>query len=1054
MIDPDQSTASLLADSIGNLTLNDTSSHSIGDNTLDFGNQSQRSFVDSDEDGDEDDLSSELSKINNLIDEIKSQIFQIEEKRHSNDVVTSNESENSGDGDVSLVVPTQQDLELMRLEEKIERVSRKIGNMEEGLISLEKKEKEDNDGSDDDEEGDSPYQNKTSERRNSLTSLSSLTSFDEDFAPLQKSSSQSKSLRKSFNEVLESWNWIQKESLNLKQELADDKYLKVFNSTCEKAKVMIGSLEKGLGACLDFIWHFHHFRAENVLKRGEDSTSNEEMSLKYQELKKLRQTFETKQSYYLPACEQIFGVLERGVRDRVTSNGMILRKLGELKGDWKDLKERISRMERDFRGVEKVLRGGVDGDQNGRSNDQNGNGYLSQNSTPIKSSRPGLRPKHSGRNLTSNSATSGSGSSAPVSPASTSSNLNSPPPKPPKSLRRTSMVSDQSPPIVSNSSNHHNSNASPSIIRTLRSKISNSNFSPGSSLPSGGGGGIFGRQHARSASTSTYQQQLAPENQRGLGSSNLRGSSVTNRPAWNNSIKVERDKDGLIDRDRDRYTSAGPDNSFESIGSNSSSNSYGNRRPSFAESTGGSGRSTPNAFGPSSYRGTGNNASMLGAERPGITMNNSRIVSSSRSKTPQPQPTWINSRAGSEPPLPNLPSQPKERVGSARPSSRNINHTRNTSVNVNRPASATGHYAEPGSGTGSRPVSSIGNYYHPPQSTHEAPNETGKSPWKRDSMIPRLAFPSNNSSDQQPPRPGSSLSQTSNSQIMTGPPPSRYSGASRLSMQTPEPMIAARVGRMNMYAKPSGKTSSKPPVSSSSRSNTTTLSNGTSPLIIRKNNATGRTTPLSAAALANIPNAGPPSIGGSGSVGTGGGGSGSSVANFRAQRAAASNPNYGGGGRPGAITPNYSDGGNSSIGGYSNSTWNQNGNYRGSAGIGGGGLDLYRANPNDTLDVEVARIVNEQGARCERIDLPLPRGQKLELGPGKSAQARYEIAGKKVACRMLELVSLEVVGHGRGEFGLTLSLSLCSIDLQGQLDLKLVSTLERSVSELVADIKI
>lgn len=66
-------------------------------------------------------------------------------------------------------------------------------------------------------------------------------------------------------------------------------------------------------------------------------------------------------------------------------------------------------------------------------------------------------------------------------------------------------------------------------------------------------------------------------------------------------------------------------------------------------------------------------------------------------------------------------------------------------------------------------------------------------------------------------------------------------------------------------------------------------------------------------------------------------------------------------------------------------------------------IEQYRANPNDALDVEVAAICNGLGVALERIDAPLPRGVRLEEGPGKDNRAQYEIGGLSVMCRLLEL---------------------------------------------------
>lgn len=278
-----------------------------------------------------------------------------------------------------------------------------------------------------------------------------------------------------------------------------------------------------------------------------------------------------------------------------------------------------------------------------------------------------------------------------------------------------------------------------------------------------------------------------------------------------------------------------------------------------------------------------------------------------------------------------------------------------------------------------RPASSAGQYYRPPSAYGNVGDAKSR---KRDSMIPRLAVRSSESGGT-PSRPGSALSQASNST------PMRYTGASRLSMQTPEPAIVARAQRLSMYARaPStgmaGLGAGSTPVKRASKPPPTRRSAAVT---------SGRATPLSAAALASLPSAEP-----------GASLKRSSVSNLRSLN-------------HGRTTPTFSD--NGSVGGMSTGTWYGPGRgVRGVSGAGSrigsgsvagssygatGAIEPYRANPNDALDVEVAAICNGLGVALERIDPPLPRGVRLEEGPGKDNRARYEIGGRTMACRLLEL---------------------------------------------------
>ncbi|CDW96843.1 hypothetical protein [Sporisorium scitamineum] len=277
----------------------------------------------------------------------------------------------------------------------------------------------------------------------------------------------------------------------------------------------------------------------------------------------------------------------------------------------------------------------------------------------------------------------------------------------------------------------------------------------------------------------------------------------------------------------------------------------------------------------------------------------------------------------------------------------------------------------------SRPASSAGQYYRPPSAQGNVGDAKSR---KQDSMIPRLAVRSSDA-NHTPSRPGSAMSQASSST------PMQYMGASRLSMQTPEPAIVARAQRLSMYA--------RAPSTGVAGAGVTPSKRASKPPPTRRNPvlSSGRATPLSAAALASLPAAEPGS-----SLKR------SSISNLRSLNS-------------GRTTPTFSD--NGSVGGMSTGTWYGPG--RGARGVSGAGsrigsgsvagssygatgaIEQYRANPNDALDVEVAAICNGLGVALERIDAPLPRGVRLEEGAGKDNRAQYEIGGRKMACRLLEL---------------------------------------------------
>ncbi|UZJ56019.1 hypothetical protein CBS101457_005339 [Exobasidium rhododendri] len=269
----------------------------------------------------------------------------------------------------------------------------------------------------------------------------------------------------------------------------------------------------------------------------------------------------------------------------------------------------------------------------------------------------------------------------------------------------------------------------------------------------------------------------------------------------------------------------------------------------------------------------------------------------------------------------------------------------------------------------------------------------------------------------------------------------------RLSMQTPEPTIAARVQRMRLFAPKSlipsssatpsaSKRSSRPPpakynasvfngsgsvkggasyAGSSSAASAASTSPVSSRLLalpsstqhalnVKKRSsvawsANGRSIPLSAAALAQVPNAMPGVDQQQRRVSNGS--TSNSVANFRLQRAAANGGSEYGYNNGRSYTPSVMSGRNTptfSDAGGSDYTW---------SGMGEGSrrravYSTYRANPNDALDVEVAAIAQSLGVGIERVDPPLPRGVR-DMTPNSSKTVRYEVGGKTIVCKMLQL---------------------------------------------------
>ncbi|PWN97652.1 hypothetical protein FA09DRAFT_339145 [Tilletiopsis washingtonensis] len=829
------------------------------------------------------------------IDEIRRAIFVAEEQRHTGRFLPPPVADAADEAAGEAAQPSELDQALMSLDGQLGSVSGAMSSLEASIEALEAActPKLGNGNGVDGEMAAWAEGRSRRDSTGSQASLSSFASFDDAVRSRNGGASGTAALRREFVALSAEWAKVQQEAETLKRELGEDKYVSVFQNVSGQASGMMDSLDKALAVCADFITSATTLRAE----AADFEDEREERNARLADLRARRHVFEVKRGHYGPACEQVFGVLERGLRDRATSNGSVLRSFMELKSRWRALREAMSRMEKEMRRVEAQLlySGHASSDSPASSSviSVASPGASSSNSgTPT---RPRVGPKSSMRTSPGMPARRSPSAGNLVGIAASGIAA---PPKPPKSARRLSSIGPDGPHAIP--------------VRTSSAAYAQTPGSSSLTPPA---------SRLRKAPSSNTMRTQEPAGRFGA----VPPPHLADRPAWKGSSKVQ---DEVEVNERSVHVSAS--------GRTTPGSSFSPSRPH---------RLRPQQdppVPPSSYRPPGLFAPPFSA----------------RSKTPQPQPTW--SRGASEPP-PDLDFNSHARRAAPSVGDSSMEDVGNVSLDsfTSRPA---------------RPSSVAGMYYRPPSAAGTVTDERGN---KRNSLIPRLAMQSSQGATGS--RPSSAMSHASNSAFASSP-RGHYAGPSRSTMQTPEPTIAARVQRLSMFAKPSRgtpstsspatKRSSRPPPS---RYNVGTAPSVTSPLNISK--TSGRTTPLSAAALAAVPHAGLPatrSVSGA-----------SSVSNFRATRS---------GGR---ATPTFSDAGNSSVGGYS--AWNGGASR-------GGALEQYRPNPADALDVEVAYIINALGVGLERVSEPLPRGFKAEPRPGQEVQAQYSIGGAKpVMCKLLEL---------------------------------------------------
>lgn len=755
--------------------------------------------------------------------------------------------------------------------------------------------------------------------------------------------------RRQLEELNRDWTSIQAEIDNFRKELADDKYISHFHSASTQAQGLMDSLEKALKICQSFIAECH---AEPLWPpiSGQDCESDDAAEQRQERLQRLvaiKKAFVTKRNYYTPACEQTFSAFERSLRERATSHGMLLRTFSELKTRWNQLREMSSKMSKELKRIETKLCGGE------RQRSPLASTIMTPQMEPVTPSKEqALNAKVHLQALPGRSMnTASKGSPMGISPASSASSLSpSVPVKPQKSPRRITSA------------------ASPSTVNQ--------------GLPSS----------ASSSSSQLSKQSLPP-----LGLARHHRSISANLSP----------ESALLLRARERFLSVrgGEGHNVSDVALQTASPLATVASSLRSEQiTAPPSRRTPHSLAskpPSSFRFNSQHEEAQDGSR--------RFM-----------------RAGSEPPANMEPSRPLRPASVLGASGVGLSPNRAEGFNYSTSIQDRDHDADNAMEiltTSPRPGSAaschVPTHYRPPSSATTYVDPSLKAA-RQQSRIPTLAFPSGSlsagSSDNYiGARPSSSISHVSNG---------RPFGASRSTMQTPEPTIAARVQRLSVYTKPStgapassvrgnkrrivsGASSngaaaqSRPPITASiprspaasflSRSRpASSMAGSVGPGVVRA-------TPLSASALAKVPQAAP-AFGSVSASAYAPSTSGSSVANYRLSRYGAIGtsatrhaPSVGAASvRDGAATPTLSESGLSA--------------YSGVGLVRHSQATTYHPNPNDALDVEISHIVNALGVPLTRIDSPLPRGFKTETGPGKELRCRYAFGGgNAMTCKLLEL---------------------------------------------------
>jgi len=133
-------------------------------------------------------------------------------------------------------------------------------------------------------------------------------------------------LEKRRNQLEEQWGKLEDDSEALRRELGEDRWVLVFRNAGRQALKMCESISRSFVKLKDGIdTGEHQFNMAGLSKKIEN--------------------YEAKVQHYGPAIERVLAIIDKGVLDRLTVNGEILRLQSDMKRRWSSLQEDVRDME-------------------------------------------------------------------------------------------------------------------------------------------------------------------------------------------------------------------------------------------------------------------------------------------------------------------------------------------------------------------------------------------------------------------------------------------------------------------------------------------------------------------------------------------------------------------------------------------------------------------------------------------------------------------------------------------------------------------------------------
>ncbi|KAI1128120.1 cortical protein KAR9-domain-containing protein [Nemania abortiva] len=269
-----------------------------------------------------------------------------------------------------------------------------------------------------------------------------------------------------------SYKKLEKDADSLRKELGEDKWVLVFRSAGRQAQKLVESVDRSM------------MKLREGIDQGLQFSNPPVMSKKIE-------NYEAKKMHYGPAVERVLSIIDKGVKDRLTVNGEILRFHTEIQSRWEDLKRQM----KDIDGILEEIQ-------------------ADKRSQQLRDSISSM--------LSNDRSTVGSGNETPGS-------------SPPSSIVMSSLGLDPVTPVPK--SKNRSASASSGIPQPSSSRRSSSTLAPPSRrLP---GSRLSTLSNTSNSSTPVRGGSITPL---GIHFQKSTSSVVDNRPRWNTSTNV-RDSD-------------------------------------------------------------------------------------------------------------------------------------------------------------------------------------------------------------------------------------------------------------------------------------------------------------------------------------------------------------------------------------------------------------------------------------------------------------------------------------------------------------------------------